>query len=72
MPYGDAPGAQGGAVSPGLRIDWKSALLGGTVAMAVAYVGILRPAQRQLTTLEGHVTRLAAAVTALNDSRQGV
>jgi len=64
MPYGDS--------SMLSRMDWKSALLGGAVVMVASYVGVVLPARAQVSSLERHVTRLAAAVDALNASRDDV
>jgi hypothetical protein len=64
MPYGDS--------SMLSRMDWKSALLGGAVVMVASYVGVVLPARAQVSVLERHVTRLAAAVDALNASRDDV
>ena len=72
MPYGDSPAGLGGSASALLRIDWKSALFGGAVMMTAAYVGVMRPASRQITALERQVNRLAVSVESLNESRDGV
>jgi chromosome segregation ATPase len=72
MPYGDSPAGMGGSGSSIMRIDWKSALFGGAVMMAASYVGVMRPAHRQITALETQVGRLAASVESLNASREGV
>ena len=72
MPYGDSPTGQGDFISSLMRIDWKSALFGGAVVMAAAYLGVMRPASRQITALETQVNRLAASVESLNESRDGV
>ena len=72
MPYGDSPTGQDDFISSLMRIDWKSALFGGAVMMAAAYLGVMRPASRQITALETQVSRLAASVESLNDSRTGV
>ena len=62
MPYGDFPAGLGGSASALLRIDWKSALFGGAVMMTAAYVGVMRPASRQITALERQVNRLAVSI----------
>jgi hypothetical protein len=72
MPYGYSPSVDDGKHAGALRIDWKSALTGGMLVMVVAYVGLVAPAWRQVTALEGHVAKLAASIAALNESREGV
>jgi len=72
MPYGYPQGLGDARAPQPVRLDWKSALTGGTIVMVVAYVGLVAPAWRQVTALEGHVARLAASVESLNASRDGV
>lgn len=72
MPYGYSPSTNDSQAGRPLQLDWKSALTGGTIVMVVAYVGLVAPAWRQVTALEGHVASLAASVEALNESRDGV
>lgn len=72
MPYGDSPAGQTGSGFSIMRIDWKSALFGGAVMMAASYLGVMRPAGRQIAALEIQVSRLAASVESLNASREGV
>jgi len=55
-----------------LRIDWRSAITGGVVVVAVAYGGLVAPARRQVSALERHVAELSASIAALNASRDGV
>lgn len=54
------------------RIDWRSLLFGGTVATAMAYVGLVLPARSQISMLEGQVIRLAASVARLDGSGTSV
>lgn len=72
MPYGDSPSGTVGSGSSIIRIDWKSALFGGAVMMAASYLGVMRPASRQITVLEAQVSRLVASVDALDASRDGL
>lgn len=72
MPYGYSTNMDDTRAAGTLRIDWKSALTGGMLVMVVAYVGLVAPAWRQVTALEGHVAKLAASIAALNESRDGV
>ena len=72
MAYGDVAGMTAGSRPQDMRLDWKSALTGGGIVMVVAYVGLVAPAWRQITALQGHVARLAVSVDSLNESRDGV
>ena len=72
MAYGDVTGSTAGSRPREVRLDWRSALTGGGIVMVVAYVGLVAPAWRQVTALEGQVARLATAVNSLNESRDGV
>ena len=72
MPYGDSPAGDAGSGSSIMRIDWKSALFGGAVMVAASYLGVMRPADRQITALEAQVSRLAASVESLDGSRDGL
>jgi hypothetical protein len=71
MPYGYSA-SDDARTAGAVRIDWKAALTGGMLVMVMAYVGLVAPAWRQVTALEGHVATLAASVAALNESRDGV
>ncbi len=49
MPDFYSPSEAAARASRTVRIDWKSALTGGTIVMVVAYVGLVAPAWRQVT-----------------------
>ena len=68
MPYAETTA---GSSLPA-RMDWKSALVGGGIVMVMAYVGLVAPAWRQVSALEGHVAKLASAVAALNATQADV
>ena len=56
---------------PGTGVS-RTAMIGAGVAFVFAYIFFVRPAQHQISSLEGQVNRLVSAVDSLNSSRKGV